>query len=300
MVGARLISVVTSSVSGAPSRTAHTPSVIGSSISRRCARSRRTGAVVRPSDDHADLGSGLVGTRAARDELSGATVPARRRPARDDEVAHPGEPRERVRARARRLGESPHLREPARDERGLRVVSEREAVGASRRERDHVLRCRTQLDAHDVVAHVDAEENGVHRDLQPHGELEVVARDDGCRRQAADDLVRDVRPGENGHRPAADETREPLPGGRIEPLREAEERRVAGKLRDDGAEHTARHGDDDELGVVDAGASSIVAAAIPSSRASVAYRGFRPVRFISSACSGSRAASVTSWPLSRR
>ena len=57
-----------------------------------------------------------------------------------------------------RLGEPRHLGEPARDERRLRVVAEPEAVDAAGRERDHVLRRRAQLDADDVVVHVDAEE----------------------------------------------------------------------------------------------------------------------------------------------
>ena len=231
----------------------------------------------------------------------GATVPARRRPTGDDEVAHPGEPRERVRARARGLRESPHLRQPACDERCFRVVSEREPVGAARRERDHVLRCRTQLDTDHVVAHVDAEENGVHRDLQPHGELEVVARDDGRRRQATDDLVRDVRPGENGHRPAADETSRavrPVAGSSpFERLRSGESPGSCETTSPNTRLGTATT----TSSASSTGASSMVAAAIPSSRACVRIARIPAGRgSISSACSGSRAASVTSWPLSRR
>ena len=103
----------------------------------------------------------------------------------------------------------------------------------------------------DVVAHVDAEENRVHRDLHAHRELEVVAGDHGRRREPAHDLVGDVRPGEDSDRTVADESRQPCPGGGIEPLGQAENRRVARKLRYDVAEDTARNGDDDELGVRD-------------------------------------------------
>ena len=42
------------------------------------------------------------GVRAARDQLAGAAVAAARMPAGDDQVAHPGEPEERLRLGARR------------------------------------------------------------------------------------------------------------------------------------------------------------------------------------------------------
>ena len=128
----------------------------------------------------------------------------------------PARPGERVRTCAGRLGEASHLRKAARDERRLRVVAEPEAVGSARRERDDVLGGRAELDSGDVVAHVHAEEHGVHRDLEPHRELEVVARDDRGRWQAADDLLGDVRPGEHrdGRVRTSVERRSPVAGSR--------------------------------------------------------------------------------------
>ena len=254
----------------------------------------------QPLDDHADLRGRLLRARAARDELARATVPARRRPARHDEVAHPGEAGERVRPGAGRLGEPPHLREAARDERRLRVVAEREPVRAARGQRDDVLRRRAQLDAGDVVAHVDAEEDGVHGDLNPHRELEVVARDDGGGRKPADDLVGDVRPGENGDGTIPDERREARAGRRVEALREAEDRRVAGQLprrprRRRGSEPRRRRARRRRSARRRSSRPRCRRAAPPSRSA-----GCGRSRLIASACSGSRAASVTSCPLSRR
>ena len=86
---------------------------------------------------------------------------------------------------AGRLREPTHLREPTRDERRLGVVAQREAVRPTGGERDDVLRRRAELDADDVVGHVDAEEDRVDRDLHAYCELEVVARHDGRGREPA-------------------------------------------------------------------------------------------------------------------
>src|SRR6185312_12854504 len=93
----------------------------------------------QPFDDHPDRASRLLRGRPLGDELAAAPVAARTRPARDDEVADPGEPREGLGPGSRNLGEPPHLGEAARDERRLGVVAEPKAVGATCRERDHVL-----------------------------------------------------------------------------------------------------------------------------------------------------------------
>ena len=251
VVGARLMSWPTRSVSDVPSSTAHTPFGDGEldlEAMREIPKDRRRGQSL---DDHADLGRRLLRARAARDELSRSPVPSGRRPAGDDEVAHPGEPRERVRAGAGRLGETPHLREPARDERGLRVVAEREAVRPAGGEGDDVLRRRAQLDAGDVVAHVDAEQDRVHRDLHPDRELEVVARDDGGRRQARTISSAMFGPESTatGLSRTSVESRAPVAGSR--PFVRLRIGRVARKPCDDLAEDPARNGDDDELGVGD-------------------------------------------------
>lgn len=133
-VGTRLISPATSSSSDVPSSTLQTPSVIGVSILSRCERSRSTGAVVRPSTT---IPISRTASRIGplRDQFPCAAVAARLRPARDDEVAHTGKPRERLGPAAGRFRETTHLREAARDQGSLGVVAEAETVRALRRAR---------------------------------------------------------------------------------------------------------------------------------------------------------------------
>ena len=140
-----------SSSSGIPSSTAQTPSVIGSSTPMPARRGRAarapSSAPRRPGRSRARASSG-VAPRAI-------SSPARRlRPDGcqhvHDQVAHPGEPGERLRLGAARLAEPRHLDEAARDQRRLRVVAEPEPVDAAGRERDHVLRRGAELDADQV------------------------------------------------------------------------------------------------------------------------------------------------------
>ena len=79
-------------------------------------------------------------------------------PAGDDEVAHPGEPEERLGVGPGGLAEARHLREPARDQRRLRVVADLEPVAGAGGERDHVLRGRAELHPDQVVVQVDPED----------------------------------------------------------------------------------------------------------------------------------------------
>src|SRR5215510_905013 len=90
-----------------------------------------------------DLPQRLLRGRAARHQLARPPVAAAGMPARDDQVAHAGEPGERLRIRTQRLAEPRDLDEPAGDERRLGVVSEPEPVDGTGGERDHVLRRRT-------------------------------------------------------------------------------------------------------------------------------------------------------------
>ena len=69
----------------------------------------------QPLDDLADLGGRLVRGRAARDQLAGAAVAAEAAPARDHQVAHPGEAGERLGPRAAGRAEPGHLGDAARD-----------------------------------------------------------------------------------------------------------------------------------------------------------------------------------------
>ena len=214
-------------------------------MSRRCERSRRTGAVVSPSTTIPICAAASSGVLPWAISSPARRLRPRRGPARDHQVAHAGEARERVRTRARGLGEPSHLGKAARDERRLRVVAEAQAVRAARGERDDVLRGRAQLDAGDVVAHVDAEDRRVRRQLETDRELEVVARDDRCGREPAHDLVGDVRAGEDGDRASSHERREPLAGRRVEALREAQDRRRRRAAPTTTSPNTrARHGDE--------------------------------------------------------
>ena len=161
-----------------PSRTAQTPSVIGSSTRESVReRSRSTGAVVSPSTTIPISATASSGARTLRDQLARSTVPPRWRPARDDEVAHAREPGERVGPRPAEASASRRISARPRATRAAFALSPSESPSAAARgEGDHVLRRGAQLDAGDVVGHVDAEERGVSDELKPHGQLEVVAR----------------------------------------------------------------------------------------------------------------------------
>ena len=205
----------------------------------------------RQSLDHlADLCLCLLGARASGDQLAGAPVAAGRVPARDDEVAEAGKAGERLLLGARRLAEARHLGQSARDDRRLRVVAHTETVGASRGERDHVLRRGAELDADQVGVRVDAEGGRGDRLLEAERETFVLGRDHGRAGQAGGDLLRHVRPGEYGDRTVGDEGREPLAGRGIEALDEAEHRCAATDVVEHLAERSARHRDHDEVGLL--------------------------------------------------
>jgi hypothetical protein len=69
-VGWRPIKFAAKSCKSSPSSTRQTPSVMGNSIPRRRERSRRTGAVVRPSTVPI-RSAASSGERASRDQLAG-------------------------------------------------------------------------------------------------------------------------------------------------------------------------------------------------------------------------------------
>ena len=69
----------------------------------------------------------------------------------------PGEPGERERVAAHRHAEPGQLGEPARHQRGLRVVAVAETVGDARADREHVLQRARHLAADDVGVRVHAE-----------------------------------------------------------------------------------------------------------------------------------------------
>ena len=83
--------------------------------------------------------------------------------------------------------------------------------------------------------------------MEPLGELLVLARDHGCRGQSLTDLLGEVRPRKDRDGPVAHERREPAPGCRVEPLRQAQHRAVLGQRGHDLAESAARNCEHDEV-----------------------------------------------------
>ena len=75
----------------------------------------------------------------------------------------------------------------------------------------------------------------------------ILACDDGRGGEPVRDLLRDVRAGEDGDGAVGDERREPLAGGGIETLRQAQHRTRTGQRGDDLRESGARHGDGGEV-----------------------------------------------------
>ena len=246
-VGSRRMSPAMSSSTGTPSRTRHTASVSGSSTPSRWERSRRTGAVVSPSTTWPISAAASSAVRPRAMSSPARRLRPARVPARDDQVAHSGQPRERVRVGARLLPEPRHLREAAGDERRLGVVAEAQAVDAAGGEGDDVLRRRAELDTERVVVHVDTEDGRVQRLLHAQGERLVLAGHHRRRGQPRCDLLGHVRARENRDGTVADEQREALARGRVEALREAQQRRVAGEAAGDLGEDAARDGDGERV-----------------------------------------------------
>ena len=81
--------------------------------------------------------------------------------------------------------------------------------------------------------------------LETLGQLHVLAGDHGRRGQAVTDLLGEVRPGEDRDRALTEKRREALPGGRVEALREGEDRSVRRQSGNDLGKRAARHRDDD-------------------------------------------------------
>ena len=236
------------SCSDMPSSTAQTPSVIGSSTPMRRDRSRSTGAVVSPSTTWPICALASSGAGAARDQLPRAAVASQGVEARHDQIAHPGQPRERLRLRAAGLSEPRHLDEAAGDQRRLRVVAQPEPVHRAGGQCDHVLRRPAELDADQVAVHVDTERPRVDRLLQPQCERLVLRRDHRGTRQAGRHLLRHRRAGEHRDGAAVHERRQPVAGRRIEAFDEAQDRHIAAHMREHLAEGEARDGDHDEIG----------------------------------------------------
>ena len=147
---------------------------------------------------HVHLVDDLGDLAAAAELLAHPAVAALRRDARGDQVAHAGEPRERLRLAAHRHAEPRDLGEPARDHGRARVVADAEPVAHARGDRDHVLERAAELAADHVGVRVDAEQAGVEHALHLARDALVVDRDHARGGEAGHDLAREVRARERG------------------------------------------------------------------------------------------------------
>ena len=86
-------------------------------------------------------------------------------------------------------------------------------------------------------------------ELELHRERVILAGDHGCGGKATRDLVGDVRARQHRDRPVRDESRQPVAGGGIEPLRQAQNRAGAGQRGNGVAERTTRNRHDGEVGL---------------------------------------------------
>ena len=236
--------------------------------------------------------------------LAEAMVPRQVRAAGGDQVAHPGEAGERQRVRAGRDAEPRHLGQTAGQQPGLAVVAEAEPVGGAGRDRDDVLERPAQLDAEDVLVHVQPEPPpGDPRD-DPLRERQVRGGDDGRRRQVARDLGREVRAGQRrdpadrhagglGDDLAHAQQRSALEAldDRQEVRRRAQERRDRRRRSPAGAPTAPRRA---TRSVASRSAAGSAVAITPGGRSTPGSRAsFRPVSRIRAAVSGEWHSSVT-------
>ena len=187
-------------------------------------------------------------------------VARERRHARRDEVADPGEACEGPGVGAEGDPEPGHLGQPARDDRGLRVVAQTHALGHADGERDDVLDRTTDLGADEVGRGVRAEVARRRGRSDPVGRALVRARDDRGRRLALDDLLGEVRAGDDRdplgrHSPGlGDDLTHPLRRPELDTLHERDDDPVPEDVAPAGevvAQRLARHGEDDDVGPVD-------------------------------------------------
>jgi hypothetical protein len=176
-------------------------------------------------------------------------------PASPKNVARIGAPSPRPKAR--------HLYEPAREDRGLRVVAVTEPVGDAGRERHDVLERPTQLDAEQVGIAIDAE--GLRGSTRSAATAAMV-RPRLRRRPSSAARARSLRRGsgrlsantrsEEAH-DFGDDRGRPLARLLLEALRERHERdagRDAGPETGEHAAHVLRgHGDEHDLAAIEHG-----------------------------------------------
>ena len=138
----------------------------------------------RALGDHARLALDRRGGAALRERHAELSIAGQASRAGEHEIAEPGQPGHGPRDRAQSDRQTRHLGEPARHERGARVLAEPEAVGDSGRDGHDVLQRAADLDADHVAVGVEPELAGAEPPLE-RGRQGVVAASRSPRRSGA-------------------------------------------------------------------------------------------------------------------
>ena len=199
----RDISSATAAIGGRWSKTtARTCSAIGSSTPCSTASSSAPATVATPSATPASRSP--ASGHGTPEAISSPALPVarQRRHAGRDQVAHARQPGERQRLRPRRDAEARHLGQAARDDPGLRRVSEAEPVDHAGCQRHDVLQRARQLDPGQIGIRIDPEPIRRQDRCELRRQLAILGSHDRSGRLAAGDLARQVRPRQGGNAPA--------------------------------------------------------------------------------------------------
>nr|BFE71146.1 hypothetical protein GCM10020092_044470 [Actinoplanes digitatis] len=210
-----------------------------------------------PLGDLAHLGEDVVQPPSTAELLADVPVAALRADARRHQVAHSGQPGERVRLAAHRDRQRGQLGESAGDHPGPGVVADAETLRDARGDGHDVLQRTADLAADHVVVGVHPQQAAPEHLLDRGGDGEVLRGDHGGRRHARHDLLGQVGAGERGGRMPRkhllDHLGHPQQRVAFETLAEAHHGDPRVQVRPDllqgGAERPGRHADDEQLGV---------------------------------------------------
>ncbi len=186
-------------------------------------------------------------------------IPALAPGTRRHQVSHSRQPAERLRPGPQRDTQTCHLGQAPRDEGGLRIVAEAEAIADAGADGDDILQHTAQLDPQHIRIRVHAEPRRAQGSLHLRGEGRILRGGDGHGCMSRRDLGREVRPREDGEtrgtrgaKPVEDGDRKAVAGGWIEALRRADQHLAIGQDRSKAIAHLAHplrgNCEDDEPG----------------------------------------------------
>src|SRR5262245_10139371 len=205
--------------------------------------------------DHARLALDRRGRPALRERHAELPVARKASGTREHEIAEPGEPGHGAGERAQRDRQPRHFGEPARDERGARILAQAETVGDAGGDGHDVLESPAHLDADHVAVGVEPELARAEPALERRGQGVVAGGDHRRRRTRQRHLAREGRPREHGHARVGESLRDHLAHAQvalgIEPFRRREDRHVGRDGRQGlqrGRHELGRHDDDRERG----------------------------------------------------